>query len=368
VPGFDLEAVRAELPVCRTLAYLNAGTFGPLPRRTAEVDTEWTRRQVEEGRSSKAVFEELMELRGRLRGEIASLVNAPKESVALTTATTDGCNIVLAGLGIAPGDQVVTTDSEHPGLFGGLVAWGADVRIAPIRERPAAEALATLEAEITERTRLIAVSHVSWHTGAVLPVRELAGRGVPLLVDGAQAAGAIQVDVQELGCDFYALSGQKWLLGPEATGALVVRPERVEELRMAFPSFISWQMPRFPEYMPVEGAARFDPGWIPTGSLAGLLESLAFAAEVGEDRFERARRAADRCRELLLDQGAEVVTEPGQGTLVSWRADDPPALASQLAEQGVVVRDLPGTGFVRASCGFWTSDEDLERLVAGLRG
>ena len=115
----------------------------------------------------------------------------------------------------------------------------------------------------------------------------------------------------------------------------------------------------------MEGAARFDPGWIPVGSLAGLLESLAFAAEVGEERFERAREAAECCRELLLDRGAEVVTEPAQATLVSWRADDPPALAAQLAERGVVVRDLPGTGLVRASCGFWTSDEDLERLVRG---
>jgi L-cysteine/cystine lyase len=363
---FDLEAVRAELPVCGKLAYLNAGTFGPLPRRTAEAGASWARRLVAEGRSSKAFFEELMELRRRLRAELARLVNAPEGSVALTTATTDGCNIVLAGLGIAPGNEVVTTDSEHPGLFGGLVASGADVRIAPIRERPAAEALATLEAEITERTRLIAVSHVSWHTGAVLPIRELAGRGIPVLVDGAQAAGAVPVDVQVLGCDFYALSGQKWLLGPEATGALYVRPERVEEVRMAFPSFISWQMPKFPEYVPMEGAARFDPGWIPAGSLAGLLESLAFAAEVGEERFERAREAAERCRALLLDRGAEVVTEPAQGTLVSWRADDPPALAARLAEEAVVVRDLPGTGLVRASCGYWTSDEDLERLAAGL--
>src|SRR5204863_453176 len=81
------------------------------------------------------------------------------------------------------------------------------------------------------RTRLIALSHVAWTTGAVLPIRELSGRGIPVLVDGAQGAGAIPVDVQELGCDFYTVSAQKWLLGPEGTGALYVRPERVGELR-----------------------------------------------------------------------------------------------------------------------------------------
>jgi L-cysteine/cystine lyase len=359
----DLNAIRHELPVCERVAYLNAGTMGPLPRRSGEVISHWARRLVEEGRSSRSLFDELLALRDDLRAVLARVLNAPTDALALTTATTDGCNIVITGLGIGPGDEVVTTDSEHPGLFGGLVASGATLRIAALRDRPAGEALAALEAELTEHTRLIALSHVSWLTGAVLPLRELAGRGVPVLVDGAQAVGAIPVDVQELECDFYTVSAQKWLLGPEATGALYVRPERVEELRMAFPSYVSWNLP---EYVPREGAARFDPGWIPAGSLAGLLEAVAFAEEVGEERFARARATAERCRELLAERGAEVVTEPGQATLVSWRREDPEELVARLAERGVVVRDLPGTGLVRASCGFWTSDDDLARLAAEL--
>jgi L-cysteine/cystine lyase len=358
----ELSAVRRELPVCERLAYLNAGTMGPLPRRAGRAVETWTRRLVEEGRSSKALFEELLALRDELRAALARFLNVSPESIALTTATTDGCNIVLTGLGLGPGDEVVTTDSEHPGLFGGLVASGATIRVAAVRDRPAADALAALEAELTERTRLIALSHVSWLTGAVLPIRELVGRGIPVLVDGAQAAGAIPVDVGELGCDFYTVSAQKWLLGPEATGALYVRADRVEELRMTFPSYMSW---KHPEYVPREGAARFDPGWLPAGSVAGLLESLAFAEEAGEGRFAHAQEATERCRELVAEH-AEVVTEPGQATLVSFRADEPEALAARLAGQGVVVRDLPGTGCVRASCGFWTSEEDLERLAAGL--
>jgi L-cysteine/cystine lyase len=336
--------------------------MGPLPRRTGEALARWARRLVEEGRSSKALFEEVLALREALRAELGRLLNAPEGSIALTTATTDGCNIVITGLGIGPGDEVVTTDSEHPGLFGGLVASGATMRIADIRERSAAEALSALEGQMTDRTRLVAVSHVSWLTGAVLPIRELAGRGFPVLVDGAQAAGAIPVDVQELGCDFYTVSAQKWLLGPEATGGLFVRPERVGELRMTFPSYMSWQ---FPDYVPRPGAERFDLGWLPSGSIAGLLESLSFASEVGPERFEHAREVSDRCRELLSER-VEVVSEPGQATLVTWRAEDPAQVVEKLAERGVVVRDLPGTGWVRASCGFWTSEDDLQRLAEGL--
>jgi L-cysteine/cystine lyase len=336
--------------------------MGPLPRRTGEAVAQWARRLVEEGRSSKALFEELLALRAGLRAEIGRLLNAPEGSIALTTATTDACNIVITGLGIGPGDEVVTTDSEHPGLFGGLVASGATLRVAEIRQRPAAEALSALESQLTDKTRLIALSHVSWLTGALLPIRELAGKGVPVLVDGAQAAGAIPVDVKELGCDFYTVSAQKWLLGPEATGALFVHPQQVEELRLTFPSYLSWQ---FPDYTPRPGAERFDPGWLPSWSLAGLVESLSFASEIGLDRFQHARDASARCRQLLSER-VDVVTEPGQATLVTWRADDPVHVMKRLAERGVIIRDLPGTGWVRASCGFWTTEDDLQRLVDAL--
>jgi L-cysteine/cystine lyase len=345
--------------VLARFAYLNAGTFGPLPRRSASAMADAVVRDLQLGRSSREFFEGLLALREELRESFRALLGAPAGSIALTASTTEACNVVLGGLGLGPGDEVVTTDSEHPGLFGGLVASGATLRVAAIRDRPAEEALAALEAELTARTRVVALSHVSWLTGAVLPVRELAGRGIPLLVDGAQAAGAIPVDVAELGCDFYTVSAQKWLLGPDATGCLYVKPERVEELRLAMPSYLSWQHPR---YEPKPDAARFDPGWIPAASLAGLRAALAFAAEVGEERFARARAVAERCRELLAER-VELVTEPEQATLVTFRADEPEALVARLAGADVVVRDVPGTGWVRASCGWWTGDEDLERLV-----
>jgi L-cysteine/cystine lyase len=362
----DLSAVRAGLPVLERFAYLNAGTNGPLPRRTAEAMNRGLERDLAEGRSSKAYFESLLEGRERLRVALAGVLGTPADNVALASSTTEGCNVVIAGLGIGPGDEVVTTDSEHPGLFGGLKASGADLRVVELKDLPAAAALGALEEAISERTRLIALSHVSWLTGAVFPVRELAGRGIPLLVDGAQAAGAIPVNVEEIGCDFYTVSAQKWLLGPDVTGALYVAPSRADELRMAFPSYSSWDWEAPERYTPKATAARFDPGWIPLGSVDGLLESLAFARDAGEERFDHARVMARRLLDLLSDR-YEVVTEPEQATLVTWRAEGPSEeVVARLAEAGVVIRDLPGLGLLRASCGFWTSDEDLERLIVGL--
>jgi L-cysteine/cystine lyase len=349
--------------VLERYAYLNTGTFGPLPRVTVDAMQAAERLELEEGRSSPAYFERALDEREALRREFAGLLGTQPEQVALTTSTTEGCNIVLRGLGIGPGDEVVTTDSEHPGLFGGLVASGATLRIAAIRDLPVAEILPAIQAEIAPSTRLLGLSHVSWLNGALIPVRELAGHGVPVLVDGAQGAGAIPVAVDELGADFYTVSAQKWLLGPAATGALYVARERLDDCRVAFPSYFSWKLP---DYELRDGAVRFEGSWTPPASVAGLLASFAFAAEAGDERFARAREATERCRALLREHGADVVTEAGQGTLVAWREDDPEGVVAGLAAQGVVVRELPRTGIVRASCGYWTSEEDLERLVRGL--
>jgi selenocysteine lyase/cysteine desulfurase len=345
------EEGRALFPVLDRLAYLNAGTFGPLARPTAEAIAAQQRDELEDGRFGKPYFERLLALRAELRAAVAGLVGVEPEHVALTASTTDGCNIVLAGLGLGPEDEVITTEEEHFGLLGPLHASGARVVVVP------ADADAILAA-VTPRTRLLALSQVLWTTGRALPVRELRETsGIPILVDGAQSVGAIPVDAT--GLDFVTISGQKWLCGPDATGALVVAdPER---LRVARPSYFS-QAAYEPTgaFEPQEGAARFDPNWIPPPSLAGLLAALEAAPDW---RYERAAEQTARCRELLAPH-AEVVR--GDATLVSFRMDDPPATVAGLAEAGVIVRDLPGTGLVRASCGWWTNEDDLERLASGL--
>ena len=350
------EEARSQFPVLERYAYLQAGSVGPLARGTLVAMRNAQDRALTEGRGSHAQFMRLLDARDELRSQLAELVGVQKETVALTASTTDGCNIVLGGLGLGAADEVVTTTDEHFGLLGPLHTSGAKVVVV----EPDA---ARIVAAVTERTRLIAVSHVLWTTGAVLPVHELrAATGLPLLVDGAQSVGVIPVDAS--GLDYYTISGQKWLCGPEGTGALVVA--NPEALTVSRPSYLSQQ-----SYEPdgtfaaKEGAARFDPNLTPTAAVAGLREALR---SVPPWAFERAHDMAERFRVRLAEAGCDVVVPDARGTLVSWRvpADESVDIVGRLAEAGVVVRDLPGRGLVRASVGWWTSDDDLERLVAAL--
>jgi L-cysteine/cystine lyase len=354
------DEARLLFPVLDRFAYLNAGTLGPLARPTLQAMEERARFDQEQGRGGRAWFDTVLALRTRVRERLAAEIGATPERLALTSSTTDGCNIVVAGLDLGEGDEVVTTDAEHPGLLLPLHVSGARVRVAEVAARPTSEALDRIVACVGPRTRLLALSHVLWTTGQLMPVDELKREtGLPVLVDGAQSVGAIPVDVGEL--DFYTVSCQKWLCGPEPVGALYVRdPER---LRIAFPTyFAQTSIGRDGTFVPKDGAARFDSGWLATQMLAGLEAALATAPDW---RFERAAAITAHCRDALAAH-YEVVGEPGQGTLVSFApSGDPTEAAAKLYERGVVVRDLPGTGWVRASCGWWTNEDDVDRLVTG---
>jgi L-cysteine/cystine lyase len=356
-----IEEAREQFPVFERFAYLNAGTNGPLARPAVDAMVAQEQADLENGRAGVEYFTRTLELRQQVRAKLAATVGVPEENLSLATSTTNGCNIVLAGLGLGPEDEVVTTDGEHFGLLGALAASPAQVRVAGVRELPPEQALEVLLAQVTPKTRLLALSHVCWMSGNRLPVSELKEvTGLPVLVDGAQSVGAMRVEAGE--ADFYAFSCQKWLCGPDGTGGLAVREP--EALAVAAPSYLSQA-----GYEPTgafaarAGATRFDSGWTPPPSLAGLDAAL----DVSPDgRFERASAMAARCHELVAER-AEVVTAPGQGTLVSFRAPgDSAELVLRLYERGVVVRDIPATGWIRVSCGWWTTDEELERLVENL--
>jgi selenocysteine lyase/cysteine desulfurase len=354
-----VDELRAEFPVLERLAYLNAGTNGPVPRRGVEAAEASLREQAERGRGGAPYFAATITEAESLRMRIAGLLGCDPDELALTGSTTDGVNSVLSALDLGPGDEVLTSDEEHPGVLAPLGAArersGVRVRTAPFAE---------LASHARPETRLIATSQVSWITGQVIDSAALAATGVPVLLDGAQALGAIHVDVADLRCDFYAASAQKWLCGPNGLGYLYVRRDLVERLVPASAGFMSLTAPDRPLDLDLqESARRFEIAVAPPHQVAWALGALDVLEGPGiETVHERAAALAVRLAAELVERGATVAPR-GDCTLVSWEDDDPPATTDRLLEAGIVVRYLPGTRYVRASVGAWTSEEELERLL-----
>ena len=355
----DVQALRAQFPVLERVAYFNSGTDGPLPAAALAAAREELAVQERDGRVA-AHFGRRRELQERLRVAYARVVNADPAEIALTTSATDGLGRVIAGLGLGAGDEIVTSDQEHPGLTGPLLA--ARRRGITVHSVP----LARVAEAVTPDTTLVAVSHVSWIAGEVAPAA-LAEVDVPVILDGAQGAGAVHVDPAALGCAAYATAGQKWLCGADGTGFLWIDPAFAAKLALVSPGHSAMTDPS----AGLEGgfkdtAERFDTPALPREAVALSLAAVELLeAEGWEEVHARAAAQARRLADALRERG-RAVQPRGATTLVSW--EDPYAVDTRdrLADAGVVVRDLPGRALLRASVGAWNDDADLERLLSAL--
>jgi selenocysteine lyase/cysteine desulfurase len=353
--------LRDEFPVLRRLAYLNAGTDGPLPAAAVLAAGDELSREAADGRAM-AHFERRSELNGELRAAYAGALGCDTSEVALTTCTSEGIAQVIGGLRLAPGDEILTSDEEHPGLLGAL-AGARDTRGVTVRMAPLAD---IADAVHPRATRLVACSHVGWMSGRAAPAA-LAELEVPVLLDGAQGVGAVPVDVRALGCDAYAGAGQKWMCGPDGTGMLYIAPGMLERLEIERRGYANLADPNAGLLARLHEDARA----LDTLSLSAEAVACALAAaRVLESAgwravHEHARELAARLV-VLLSERDRVVAPRGETTLVSFESPDPEGEREHLRQHGVIVRNIPGTPWLRASVGAWNDENDLDRLMGAL--
>jgi L-cysteine/cystine lyase len=319
------------------------------------------------------LFRRQADANAHARGAAARLVNAGPDDVALTQNTTHGMNLGVAAIHWRRGDEVISTSTEHPGCLMPLHVVGRRFGVKlDLVEPPVTPE--KIEAVLTPRTRLIALSHVDWTDGTVLPLAGICAlareRGVLTLVDGAQSVGNIPVDVPATGADMYAFTGHKWVLGPEGMGAFYVRPG----LPLHSPNV---------GYHALSGPADFDKGGgydlrpdarrfeasTMSAALAGGFASAARGVlEREEQGFQEIRRRAD----LLMDglSGLPRVTlrspRPAQSGLVSFEIEGIEAreAAERLLEQRFVLRYVPArVPYVRASTHLFNTEGELEALT-----
>lgn len=351
---------RSQFPVLERVAYLNAGTDGPLPRAAVQAAQRELEAEARQGRAREH-FERRAQLSEDLRSLYARALGCASEDLSLSTCTSEGLAIVIDGLGLRAGDEILTSDEEHPGLLGALAAAqqvsGVSVRLAPFME---------IHEHVGARTSLIACSHVSWMTGRECPAG-LAAAQAPLVLDGAQGVGAVPVDLGRLGCDAYAGAGQKWMCGPDGTGMLYTSPQLRSRLAVKRRGYGNIADPEHGLAAQLhEDGRRLDTMALSAETLACALAAAQTLEQEGFAQIHaRARDLTVTLAEMLRDAGREAVAGSA-GTLLSFSSPDAVEERELLAQRGVVLRDIPGRPWLRASVGAWNDESDLRRLIDAL--
>jgi len=387
----DINAVRDMLPGVHDTTYLNTGTCGPLPTTSYDAMLAELQSDLTKARISSNHFPTLIASRGEVRSAVAAAIGADPAEIAVTASTTDGMMQTVVGYRWQPNDELLITNIEHPG---GLIPSFLAKRRNNIRYRVVdlglgggepAGIVRRFEEAITPRTRMIVLSHVSYTTGAKLPLKEIVAMAhahdVLVVADAAQSYGALHLDMHDLGVDAYACSGQKWMCGPDGTGALYVRADRVGDFEQAF---VSGGMQRDSmDYLggsvsPALGAARFDTAGRNISLMVGQITSTRWITEelgndwVGERIEHISQHTHDRLSEL---PNVEVVTpKEAMGGLIAFNVVgiDGPDLSARLAsEHNVTIRFVTkyinNPDAARVSLGFFNTEDDVDKFIVGVQ-
>jgi cysteine desulfurase/selenocysteine lyase len=352
-------AIRTEFPALEHWTYLNTATYGQLPRRAVEA---MNRHSMQRDEFACSNFLDWYDDADRLRESIARLIHAAPQDIAFVTNAAAALSIVLAGLGIVPGDNIVTLDDEFPNYL----------YVGAARKVP----WERFYDSVDDRTRLVAFSEVNYATGFRPPLREisrfLAARNVPLFLDGSQSVGALTFDVRETPVDVLAVHGYKWLVSPTGAGFMYVSPTMRAKLP---PNVIGWRSHNdwrnvsnlhhgTPEYK--DAAEKYEGGGLPFHLLYAMQASVNWMLEIGPKAIERrVLELAGSMRSRLRGLGATVEDGDSQIVIAGLPGKDVARIVTDLRARKVVVAARHGR--LRISPHFYNNEADLQRFEDTLR-
>ncbi len=384
--GIDIDAVRADTPGCREVAHLNnAGSALP-PAPVLSTMIDYLEAEARSGgyevAANRAADLDLVYDAG------ARLLGCRPDEIAFTTSATEAWMKALQSIKLTKGDRILCTASEYVSNVYGLIGLrrrGMKVEVIPNDEQ-GQTSISALERMMDERVKLVCATHIPTGGGIVNPVAEI-GRvakaaGALYLVDACQSVGQLPVDVDEIGCDFLAVTGRKFLRGPRGTGLLYVRSSPTTGV----PAVIDGRSADWNadwSYEPMAGARRFETFESSMAAKAGLGVAIDYALDIGLDEIaKRVESLATQLRSMLVETPlVRLADAPGPQSgivpfFVEGRASE--AVVAALRAWGVntsVVTPLPG-GFdpekrtthslVRASVHYYNTEDELVDAVAAL--
>lgn len=372
--------VRKKFPLKDSRVYLNNGTFGPSPQ------------VVLDALQSSFVETNTSGEYGHIdpeREKLAAFVGIKTSEISLTHNTTEGINIMCWGLPLKAGDEVIITLHEH---VGNALPWLNRAKLHGIVLKPfepkvtQAENLDLIKSLVTSKTKVIAIPHITCTTGLVFPIKEISAfarsKGIFTAIDGAHGAGAFDLDLHELGCDLYASSYHKWVLGPNGTGFLYVREgilDRVQAYQVGAYSDLGWDMyqnpPELKGYVPT--AHRFDYGSQSLPMMRGAVAAADFHGEIGKGKIEA------RLRELNqylfdglteMDPLLDVLSPSEPESRISMVTFKPKKMnyqeaAGLISKEGFRIRQVPESKLdaIRISTHIYNSKAEIDRFIEATR-
>ena len=380
----DWAEIRAQFPVTERRIYLNTGWSAPSSRAVVAAMQARLEREAYDGPTTLEVRHEKGMLVRRARGAVAGLIGADIDEVALVYTTTEGVNTVLRGIGLGPGDHIITCNLEHNAVmvpsYMSRLRDGVDVAVVRLRgDEDANGIVRAFEAAMTPRTRLLVLSHVSYNRGTRLPMREICAmahvRGALVAVDAAQSAGQIAFDVHELACDFLALPGHKWLLGPDGAAFLYVRRDLIpmlQPLAVVHGANAGYDFEGHFDYAN-DTIHKFELTTHSGPVLAGLTESLGMVAGIGTPAVEaRCLELADRFVAGAERIGGVRITTPlhrsvrsGIVTFTIGDLNPSETVAALYRDAGVVAR-VCNDRRVRVCFHIFNDETDVDRTLEAM--
>lgn len=375
--------IRRLTPATENYAYFQTSGFSPKPEPVIDEVVRLTR-FYSQGPALPGVYNKLQEVLEATRAKVAQSLNATADEIVLGENATIGINIVATGIAWQPGDNLILTTHEHPGnripWYNLIKRYGVQLRFLHVYEDDE-RMLDELEKLIDSRTRLLTLSHVSRRTGVRFPAQAITAlaqrHGIPVLWDGAQSYGAIPVDVKALGCDFYTFSGHKYIMAPQGTGGCYIRRDRIEWVK---PSWIGSHSQKDFDLVGgltlLDEAKRFEFGTRNLADQGGFGKALDLWQEIGWGNVFAAIAAyTDRMKAALIAIPGVILETPlpyaksaGIVTISVPGFTSAGLYASLLDHERILVSPLEhDTSMIRISTHVFNTDEEIDRLVNGIR-
>ena len=379
-------SLRDSIRATKDVIYMNTGFTGPSPEPVLERMREVFEKEASVGPASVEGLAQSRAISEEARAAVAKYFHADPDEVMITHGTTEGLHVVIYGMQWGPGDEFVSCSLEHPALATPCNVleerYGVTVRrveVAPNATK--AEALSAFKAALSPKTKLVAISHVQYSCGLKLPAKEIIAAaheaGTLVALDGAQTGGQFDIDTRDLDVDFYSISGQKWVLGPNGTGALFAKRQHIKDLEPLFTTNAIADARAMPGDAP--GAPnpwqRFRIASHSPALTAGFTTGLSLLMDIGMKDVEAyCKMLGDRMRAGVAKISSCTLTGPTDDettcglTAVAIDGWEPRQVVDALWERyKIAVRAVNSPAAIRISTAHFNTEAEVDRVLEALQ-